>query len=164
MSVLAQPGPISFAIPRRRHLTVVPPLPDLGAEPDRLADVIALPVARPAAPATPRPASPRPAAPVAGDVPLRLTARGRAVLAGLAIAAAAVIGSVVGIAAGGAAEPSPALEVVTVTSGDSLWGIASEVAAPGADVRDVMSEIAALNGLEGTNLVAGQQLTVPREG
>ena len=159
MSVLAQPGSISFAIPRRRHLTVVPALPDIIVEPDGLADLIALP----AASVTPRPAVSRPAAPAAVEAPLRLTARGRAVLAGLAIAVAAVIGSVVG-AATGAAEASPAVEVVTVTSGDSLWGIASEVAAPGADVRDVMSEIAALNGLEDTTLIAGQQLTVPREG
>lgn len=160
MSVLAHPGPSSFAIPRRRHLTVVPAIPDVIAEPERLADVLSLPTARPADPA---PGTVRPAPAIVADAPLRLTARGRAVIAGLAILAAAVAGSVAGIVAA-AGESSPAVEVVTVSSGDSLWGIAAEVAAPGADVRDVMSEIAELNGLEGTALVAGQQLTVPREG
>lgn len=162
MSVLAHPGPISFSIPRRRHLTVVPAIPDVTPESERLADVIALPPARPvsARPAAARPAASRPAEAAA---PLRLTARGRAVLAGLAIVAAAVTGSVVG-AVVGASEPTGAVEVVTVTGGDSLWSIAAAVAGPGDDVRDVMSEIAALNDLSGTALLAGQQLTVPSEG
>ncbi|WP_156251210.1 LysM peptidoglycan-binding domain-containing protein [Pseudactinotalea terrae] len=159
MSVLAHPGPISFPLPRRRHLTVVPALPDVTPEPERFAEVIDLPVpqARPAGPTTARPAVSRPAV---ADAPLRLTNRGRAVLAGLAIALAAVVGSVAGAAMGTPASAG-GLEVVTVKSGDSLWSIAAAAAAPGEDVRDLMSEIVELNGLQGATLVAGQELTVP---
>ncbi|WP_420113955.1 LysM peptidoglycan-binding domain-containing protein [Pseudactinotalea sp.] len=159
MSVLAHPGPISFPSPRRRHLALVPALPDATPEPERLADVVPLPAARPVAP---RPANPRPASrsAAAAPAPLRLTTRGRAVLAGLAIAAAASAGSVVGAVAG-QHESTGAVDVVTVSSGDSLWSIAASVATPGEDVRDLMSEIAELNGLTGTTIVAGQQLTVP---
>ena len=162
MSVLAHPGLTSYPLPRRRHLTVVPALPDVVPEPERIAEVVALPVPQP----TPaRAAARRPAAARAGaaDAPLRLTNRGRAVLAGLAVAVAAVVGSVAGAAAG-ASSPSSDVEVVTVMSGDSLWSIAAAAAAPGEDVRDVMSEIVDLNGLQGTTLEAGQELTVPVEG
>lgn len=163
MSVLAHPGPISFPLPRRRHLTVVPALPDVTPEPERFAEVIDLPVpqARPAGPTTARPVV-RPAVsrPAVADAPLRLTNRGRAVLAGLAIALAAVVGSVAGAAMGTPASAG-GLEVVTVKSGDSLWSIAATAAAPGEDVRDLMSEIVELNGLQGTTLAAGQELTVP---
>ena len=160
MSVLAHPGPISLPT-RRRHLTVVPARP--SPESERLADVIALPLRPPAIP--PAAAAPAPAVsrPVEADAPLRLTARGRAVLAGLAVLAAVAVGSVAGAVAG-PGEPTGAVEVVTVSSGDTLWSIAASVAAPGEDVRDVMSEIAALNDLEGAAVVAGQRLTVPGEG
>ena len=63
------------------------------------------------------------------------------------------------------AEGLPAdVESVTVTSGETLWSIAAELTSPGSDVRDVMSQIVALNGLESEALVAGQQLTVPTDG
>lgn len=142
MSVLAHPG--SFGLPtRRRHLTLVP-----QPAPERLAEVIELPVRAPAR-------APEQLA------PLRLTARGRRVLASLAIVGAAVVGGALGAVANAAAEPATDVRTVTVSSGDTLWGIASQIAAPGEDVRDVMAQIAALNDLEGTDLAAGQQLTVP---
>jgi LysM repeat protein len=162
MSVLAHPGPTSYRLPRRRHLTVVPALPDATPEPERSAEVITLPVAQPA-PARPAPRRPAAARVIESDARLRLTSRGRAVLAGLAIAAAAIVGSVAGTVAG-ASSPSSDVEVVTVMSGDSLWSISAAAAAPGEDVRDVMSQIVELNGLRGTTLVAGQELAVPAEG
>lgn len=149
MSALAHPGPIvagALPLPRRRHMTLVP-----APQPERDAEVIRFPVpARPVA-------APRTAA---ADVPLRLTARGWRVLVALLLAVCAALGAVVGSAVSATSEPT-GVEVVTVRTGDSLWSIASEIAAPGTDVRDVVSQIAALNDLDGTVVVAGQQLTVP---
>ena len=47
-----------------------------------------------------------------------------------------------------------------VAPGDTLWGIASEIATDG-DVRSMMSEIERLNALESAGLQAGQKLRVP---
>lgn len=91
---------------------------------------------------------------------LRLTRRGRVVVWLLALVAAA------GILLGGgralAGEPvSPApLGTVTVQSGQTLWQIASDVALPGEDVRDVVAEIKEVNGLATADIQAGQQLYV----
>jgi hypothetical protein len=167
MSVLAHPGAFGLAPSprRRRHLTLVPaavPAPERKPA----AEVVALPF--PAAPQRTRPAARRAAASGAraaiGDAPLRLTLRGRCVLAALAFVVAAVVGAVAGVAAS-TAEGLPAdVESVTVGSGETLWSIAAELTAPGSDVRDVISQIVALNGLESEALVAGQQLTVPTDG
>ena len=93
---------------------------------------------------------------------VRLTRRGRVVvvLAGLLVALAAAFvlaGGAVGTEQPGTA---PATEVVQVAPGDTLWGIASEIATDG-DVRGVMNEIERLNALESTGLAAGQKLRVP---
>ena len=50
---------------------------------------------------------------------------------------------------------------MTVAAGDTLWAVASDVARPGEDVRDVVASIAALNDLGDHELRAGQQLLVP---
>jgi len=97
---------------------------------------------------------------------LRLTARGRAVLAALAALPAIVVlvGAILGGGAalasleGGASAGS--FETVTVMPGDSLWSIAEEIA-PDADPRDVVAEIARLNGLTGSVVGAGQRLAIP---
>lgn len=103
-------------------------------------------------------ATTRSAGPAAGT--LRLTARGRAVLTVLALLLAAWVAGPSGAFAGG---PGEAEEVtaVTIGAGDTLWDIASAVARPDQDVRDVVARIADLNGLEGSGLVAGEQLLVP---
>ena len=62
-------------------------------------------------------------------------------------------------AAGEAGQPAPT-EIVQVAPGDTLWGIASEIATDG-DVRSMMSEIERLNALESAGLSAGQKLLVP---
>ncbi len=99
---------------------------------------------------------------------LRLTARGRRVLAALV---AAPVALVLGIAilAGGSAlasrdagRPAGSFETVTVQAGQSLWSLAEEVA-PQADPRDVVDAIVRLNALGGTQVAAGQRLAIPAE-
>ncbi len=93
---------------------------------------------------------------------VRLTRRGRLVvfvtslLLVLAVAFALAGGAV---GTGSAGEPVPT-EIVQVTPGDTLWGIASEIAADG-DVRSMMTKIQRLNALESAGLQAGQKLRVP---
>lgn len=99
---------------------------------------------------------------------LRLTARGRRVLAAIVAAPLAIAlgfailagGSALAAREGGAAAGS--FETVTVEPGGSLWTIAEEVA-PNADPRDVVDAIARLNALGGTQVSAGQRLAIPAE-
>lgn len=99
---------------------------------------------------------------------LRLTARGRRVLAALAAAPAVIALSIVMLSGGGAlasgADSAPAgtFAEVTVASGDTLWSIAQS-AAPGADPRDVVDAIVRLNALSSASLVAGQTIALPPE-
>lgn len=97
---------------------------------------------------------------------LRITRRGRLVLTAL-VAAPLALG--VGFAAlnGGAAvasreASSTALEYVTVSSGQSLWDLAEEIA-PSADPRDVIASVVDLNRLPSSDVAAGQQLAVPAQ-
>ncbi|MDQ2690112.1 MAG: LysM peptidoglycan-binding domain-containing protein [Chloroflexota bacterium] len=98
---------------------------------------------------------------------LRLTVRGRRLLALIAALPAAValcmamLAGGSALASGAAGAPAPAFETVTVASGDSLWGIAADIA-PGADPRDVVDAIVRLNALDGP-IVPGQQLALPAE-
>ena len=104
----------------------------------------------------------------------QLTRRGRLVLLGVpAIALAAVVVLVsMAFVFGSMASPAhasaqyPAVDMadyartVTVLQGESLWSIAAE-SDPNRDVREVVSEIVALNELGAGVLQAGQQLFVP---
>lgn len=99
---------------------------------------------------------------------LRLTLRGRRVLAVLAALPAIVAISIAMISGGSAlasrdagADPA-SFETITVSSGESLWSIAQEIA-PQADPRDVVDAIVRLNALEGATLQAGQSLAIPAE-
>ena len=99
---------------------------------------------------------------------LRLTARGRRILAALA-ALPAVVALSIAVISGGSAlasreAPAPAgsFTTLTVSSGESLWSIA-EAVAPGADPRDVVDAIVRLNGLDGVTVSAGQRLSIPAE-
>lgn len=112
------------------------------------------PVVRPVSSARVEQAHERPA--------LRLTARGRRLVALLALVLA--LGTILLGSQQASAGGSPrALEVVayTVAPGETLWSIAASVAGPGEDVRDVIAELERLNGLGGAGLQAGQQLLVP---
>lgn len=95
---------------------------------------------------------------------MRLTRRGRLVV--LALAFVVVAMTAVWLASGSAAGPTsggaPAVEIVTVAPGDTLWAIASDAAAAsGEDIEDVMEHIRQLNALDGSSVDAGQELRVP---
>jgi Tfp pilus assembly protein FimV len=95
---------------------------------------------------------------------VRLTRRGRVVVFLFAFVLVAAVA--VGLAAGSAAirdgGGAPAVDVITVAPGDTLWDIASDTAAAtGGDVRGAMEQIQQLNTLDGSLVYAGQQLRVP---
>lgn len=94
---------------------------------------------------------------------VRLTRRGRVVVVIAALLVAFAIGVFV-TAAGSVATQQPGTpeptRIVQVGSGDTLWDIASGLAADG-DVREVMEEIKQLNALDSGALQAGQRLVVP---
>jgi hypothetical protein len=106
----------------------------------------------------------RPEVPAA---PLRLTRRGRVVVAALAV----LLVTVISLLAASAAEatnhaPSPGaarqnLVRVVVSPGQSLWSVA-ESTDPDQDTRAVVQQIVDLNGLSSDVVFAGQQLWVPR--
>ncbi|UZN04918.1 LysM peptidoglycan-binding domain-containing protein [Cellulomonas sp. S1-8] len=100
-------------------------------------------------------ASPQPAR---SEAPLRLTARGRVVVWALGLVLA-------GGAAAAAQADGPAagtqVQRVVVAPGDTLWGIAADVASPHEDVRDVVLQLIALNELPSGGLQAGQTIVVP---
>ena len=99
---------------------------------------------------------------VASRSTVRLTQRGRVVvlLAFLAIAL------VVSISLGGWATASreggapPAVRTIEVQPGDTLYGIAGDLAEPGK-VREMVHQIQQLNSLSGGGLQVGQKLALP---
>ncbi len=124
----------------------------------------------------PAPAAPTPAAPArpvrrqappaqVADPPLRLTRRGKVVVAVAAALLAAGLSLVIAASAQatsnspGAAQQG--LAKVTVRAGQSLWSVA-ESADPNADTRAVIQQIVELNGLSADTVRPGQSLWVPR--
>jgi len=93
---------------------------------------------------------------------VRLTRRGRVVavllLAVVIFGALTVLGS--RSAATGEGGVPEHTRTVEVGPGDTLWGIATEVAAPG-EVRETVLRIERLNSLSGPALVVGQEIAVP---
>jgi hypothetical protein len=99
--------------------------------------------------------------------PLRLTRRGRVVIA----IAAALLVTMVSLLLAGVAQatnhgPSSRaarqnLVQVLVRPGQSLWSVAKS-ADPDQDTRAVIQQIIDLNSLSGDTVLAGQQLWVPR--
>ena len=94
---------------------------------------------------------------------LRLTRRGRLLLV-VAVLLAAMVAMVIsgGFAAAGreAGTPEP-VRVVQVQPGDTLYGIAGELARPG-HVRDMVHRIQQLNSMSGSSLQVGDSLAVPQ--
>ncbi len=93
---------------------------------------------------------------------IRLTRRGR-----LALLVAAVLCMLLGFSLGdtlsftaGTTSPPPASHSIVVQPGQTLWGIATQVA-PHADPRATIQQIIVLNHLPSTGLQAGQSLAVP---
>ncbi len=122
----------------------------------------------PSAVIAPRPvrASPQ----VSSPPPLRLTRRGRVVVAVLVVAALAAVALVLGLAAAGGAQAAnhgqpragyQGMHQIVVRPGQTLWSIAS-AAEPAADPRDVVQQIMTANAMTGTTISAGQLLWVPR--
>ena len=103
-----------------------------------------------------RPAS----APAAGS--MRLTRRGRLVVTLLFLGL--ILAALTAFAARSAAGDKPGTPLptrtVVVTDGETLWDIATPIAAPGK-VREMIQEIEELNALPGPELAAGQKLAVP---
>ena len=96
---------------------------------------------------------------------LRLTRRGRVVVFLLALVAVLAVSVMLGdgsVATSEKGTPAPT-EVIVVGQGDTLWAIASDIAADTGeqDVRTVMNQIEELNGLESGMLRAGQELRIP---
>lgn len=125
---------------------------------------LADPVLVPSAVLSPRPRT------ASAPAPLRLTRRGRVVVATLLVTVIAVLGLVIGMAAaGGAQAASPGgpgaghqgMHEIVVRSGQTLWSIAS-AAEPTADPRLVVQQIMAANGMSTADVAAGQLLWVPR--
>lgn len=92
---------------------------------------------------------------------LRLTRRGRLVLTLLAILLAMGVLAIGGRALASGPEGPVPTAVHVVRAGDSLWRVASGVASPAEDVRDVIEEIRELNDLASVDLRIGQALRVP---
>jgi hypothetical protein len=103
----------------------------------------------------------------AANPPLRLTRRGRIVVAVAAALVLAALSLVIAGAAQATNHPVSAptaqqnLAQVTVHPGQSLWSVA-ESADPSADTRVVIQRIIELNSLTGNTVFAGQRLWVPR--
>lgn len=99
---------------------------------------------------------------------LRMTVRGRRVLAAATALPFAIAVSAAMVAGGGAVASldqgtgAASFERVTVASGETLWSIAQDIA-PAADPRDVVDAISRLNALDGVTLIAGQQLAIPAQ-
>jgi hypothetical protein len=97
---------------------------------------------------------------------LRITARGRAVLAAIVAAPLVVAALVVGLNGGGAVATVEQAQVtfsyVSLAPGETLWELADRVA-PGVDPREFIADVETLNNISATDLQAGQQLAVPAE-
>jgi hypothetical protein len=61
----------------------------------------------------------------------------------------------------GAADEPQVVGSHVVQPGDTLWSIAEGIAEPGADIREVVSDVKALNDLTTSSLQIGQALLVP---
>jgi|GEM_PF-1224742 len=93
---------------------------------------------------------------------IRLTRRGR-----LALLVAAVLCMLLGFSLGnalsftaGSISPPAASHSIVVQPGQTLWGLATQVA-PHADPRATVQQIIVLNHLASTGLQAGETLSVP---
>jgi len=103
---------------------------------------------------------------------VRLTRRGRIVVAALITAGVVLVAALAWLAgtaraeAAGSGSPSSAvyhsLRSVVVQPGESLWTIATQ-ADPAGDPRSVVQEIIDINALHGTSVQPGQRLWLPRD-
>jgi nucleoid-associated protein YgaU len=92
---------------------------------------------------------------------LHFTARGRAVVALLAVVAVAAA-FFLGARASAADEATPTVERYVVQSGETLWAIAESSRGAGESVAEQVRELVRVNGLSGSQVMAGQEIVVPR--
>ncbi|HXR45210.1 MAG TPA: LysM peptidoglycan-binding domain-containing protein [Pseudolysinimonas sp.] len=97
---------------------------------------------------------------------LRITRRGRAVLAVLMAIPLAAGALFAGFGAMGATATQTSgadgFSYVSVQPGESLWQLA-ETVAPNADPRDVVSDIVKLNDLGSGEIQPGQRIAIPAQ-
>ena len=91
---------------------------------------------------------------------LKLTVRGRRVVALLALLPIFVAFLLIGTRAAQADATGPTTAVIKVEAGQSLWDVAVAIA-PNEDPRSTIWTIKALNGLETSEVQAGQALIAP---
>jgi hypothetical protein len=91
---------------------------------------------------------------------LKLTVRGRRVVALLALLPIVLAFLLIGIRSAQAQTAAPTTAVIRVEAGQSLWDVAVAVA-PNEDPRSTIWTIKSLNGLETSEVQAGQGLIVP---
>jgi LysM repeat protein len=140
-------------------------VPTAPAQPAPVLPVAVLPVAVLPAPVLPVAARPVPTT-APETTPLRLTRRGRVVVAVMAALLVAVVSLIAARAAQATGHSAPGsgtqnLAQVVVHPGQSLWSVAQS-ADPDADPRVVIQQIVQLNALSGDTVFAGQRLWVPR--
>jgi hypothetical protein len=90
----------------------------------------------------------------------KLTVRGRRVVALLALLPIVIVFVLIGTRAAQADQTGPSTAVVKVETGQSLWDVALAIA-PNEDPRSTIWTIKALNGLDSSEVQAGQALIVP---
>jgi hypothetical protein len=102
--------------------------------------------------------------------PIRLTRRGRVVVASLLVTGLTVCALLLSLLASGGAQATnhgqpragyQGMVRIVVRPGQTLWSIAS-AAEPSADTRVVVQEIMTANALTSVDVSAGQLLWVPR--
>lgn len=93
---------------------------------------------------------------------VRLTRRGRVVLLGLFVGVVLAVLTVFGSQSAATGEPGVPVptRTVEVAEGQTLWGIAAEVAEPGK-VREMVHQIQELNAMSGSGVAVGQAIAVP---
>jgi hypothetical protein len=126
---------------------------------------ISAPVRRSAAARSARREPPRAArrpAAVAPPRPVRLTRRGRVLVALVLLTMIAVAFLVLRApATASTGDPTaPVARTVTVEPGQTLWQVAREVR-PQADPRETIARITEMNGLTSASVQAGRQIYVP---
>ena len=95
---------------------------------------------------------------------LRMTRRGRAVLLTFVATPVVIAALAFGINAGGAVGTSSSnpLVKITVVGGETLWGVAKQIA-PTSDPRDVIADIISVNRLNSADIYPGEQLAIPAQ-